>query len=138
MSSHNLSHDGELRYIIQWFNEWSEFQREDFLPILADYLGKENSGTYVNGMVSSLAGATCIDKPMSLFQCRVKLFREWSSKWPAELKERLETKVLEIDPEFGEKLKSELSSSIPNGNGILEENTTEISSPIIPNEAIVA
>lgn len=71
MSGHNLSHDGELRYIIQWFNEWSEFQREDFLPILADYLGKGNSGTYVNGMVSSLAGVSCIDKPMSLFQCRV-------------------------------------------------------------------
>lgn len=74
MSGHNLSNDGELRYIIQWFNEWSEFQREDFLPILADYLGKENSGTYVNGMVSSLAGASCIDKPMSLFQCRVSSY----------------------------------------------------------------
>lgn len=73
MSGHNLSNDGELRYIIQWFNEWSEFQREDFLPILADYLGKENAGTYVNGMVSSLAGASCIDKPMSLFQCRVSV-----------------------------------------------------------------
>lgn len=71
MSGHNLSHDGELRYIIQWFAEWSGFQRDDFLPILADYLGKDNSGTYVNGMVSSLAGASCIDKPMSLFQCRV-------------------------------------------------------------------
>lgn len=70
MSGHNLSHEGELRYIIQWFNEWSEFQRDDFLPILADYLGKEN---YVNGMVSSLAGASCIDKPMSLFQCRVSI-----------------------------------------------------------------
>lgn len=67
----------------------------------------------------------------------MKLFREWSSKWPAELKERLETKVLEIDPEFGEKLKSE-ASSIPNGNGVLEENTTELASPIIQAEAIVA
>lgn len=69
---------------------------------------------------------------------QVKLFREWSSKWPAELKERLETKVLEIDPEFGEKLKSEIISSIPNGNGVLEENTPELSTPIIQTEAIVA
>lgn len=68
----------------------------------------------------------------------MKLFREWSSKWPAELKERLETKVLEIDPEFGEKLKSEIIPSIPNGNGVLDENTPEISTPIIQNEAIVA
>lgn len=68
----------------------------------------------------------------------MKLFREWSSKWPADLKERLETKVLEIDPVFGEKLKSEITSSIPNGNGVLEENTSEISTPVIQNEAIVA
>lgn len=72
-------------------------------------------------------------------QClQVKLFREWSSKWPAELKERLEAKVLEIDPEFGEKLKTEISSGVSNRNGVLEENSSEHASPIIQNEGIVA
>lgn len=71
MSGHNLSVDGELRYIIQWFNEWSDLQREDFLPILVEYLTKDGPAHYMNGIVNSLAAATCEDKPMSLFQCRV-------------------------------------------------------------------
>lgn len=70
-SAANLSMDGEFRYIVQWFNEWSELQREDFLPILVEYLTKDTPGAYVNGIVSGLAGAGCADKPMSLFQCRV-------------------------------------------------------------------
>lgn len=68
MSYANLTPDGELRYIVQWFNEWSELQRDDFLPILAEYLA---NGTYVNGIVHGLAANICADKPMSLFQCRV-------------------------------------------------------------------
>lgn len=74
MSVHILSVEGELRYIIQWFNEWSELQREDFLPILVDYLTKDGPGHYMNGIVNSLAATACTDKPMSLFQCRVRSF----------------------------------------------------------------
>lgn len=69
MAGSNLTLDGEIRYIIQWFNEWSELQREDFLPIFVDYL--KANGTHMNGLVSEMANASCADKPMSLFQCRV-------------------------------------------------------------------
>lgn len=75
MSGNNLTVDGEFRYIIQWFNEWSELQREDFLPILVEYLTKNNPSIYMNGVLSSMANSTCNDKPMSLFQCRVSLFK---------------------------------------------------------------
>lgn len=137
MTSNNLSVERELRYVIQWFNEWSELQRDDFLPILSEYLTNEN-GVYMNGLVSGLAAASCLDKPMSLFQCRVstnfvrqmrvnvkkkitfalkvKLFREWSAKWPMDLKLKLKEKVLEIDPAYFERLNGELVGAI-NGNG---------------------
>lgn len=119
-SAANLSMDGQFRYIVQWFNEWSELQREDFLPILVEYLTKDTPGAYVNGIVSGLAGAGCADKPMSLFQCRVKLFREWSSKWPEDLKIKLKEKVIELDEKLGERLQDELKSLGPtpltNGN----------------------
>lgn len=75
MSGHNLSVDGELRYIIQWFNEWSELQREDFQPFVVDYLTKERGTHYMNGVVNSLAAASFDDKPMSLFQCRVSVLK---------------------------------------------------------------
>lgn len=73
MSGHSLSVDAELRFIIQWFNEWSELQREDFLPILVEYLTKDGPGHYMNGVVNSMTVSTIADKPMSLFQCRVRL-----------------------------------------------------------------
>lgn len=72
-SGHNLTVDREFRYIVQWFTEWSDFQREDFIPVLATYLAKSNpSGlVYVNGIISGMANISGEDKPMSLFQCRV-------------------------------------------------------------------
>ena len=72
MSANNLSVEREFRYIVQWFDEWSDLQRDDFLPILADYLVNGTNGAiYMNGMISGLAATACLDKPMSLFQCRV-------------------------------------------------------------------
>lgn len=80
MSGNNLSVDGELRYIIQWFNEWSELQREDFLPIVVEYLTKDRGAHYVNGVVNSLSAASFDEKPMSLFQCRVSSYLR-SMQW---------------------------------------------------------
>lgn len=82
MSMSNLSIDGEFRYIIQWFNEWSELQRDDFVYVFVEYLARGSSSGasdgQVNGLVNSLANAAVQDKPMSLFQCRVS-----SRKFPA-------------------------------------------------------
>ncbi|KAH8243063.1 hypothetical protein KR032_004140 [Drosophila birchii] len=120
MSMSNLSIDGEFRYIIQWFNEWSELQRDDFVYVLVEYLTRGcttdvggagadgGGGVYVNGLVNSLANAAVQDKPMSLFQCRIKLFREWSPKWPIEFKCKLQEKISEIDAKVGEKIINEL------------------------------
>lgn len=74
MSGNNLSVDGELRYIIQWFMEWSELQRDDFLPIVVEYLTKDSGTHYMNGVVNSLSAVSFDEKPMSLFQCRVSAY----------------------------------------------------------------
>ncbi|XP_039947659.1 uncharacterized protein LOC120766309 [Bactrocera tryoni] len=114
MAMNNLSIDGEFRYIIQWFNEWSELQRDDFVPVMLEYLqqGGPNE-VYMNGIVNSVSQSSIQDKPMSLFQCRIKLFREWNKKWPAELKLKLQEKVTEIDSKVGEKITNEIT---PNAN----------------------
>ncbi|XP_055907273.1 uncharacterized protein C14orf119 [Eupeodes corollae] len=131
MSMNNLTVDGEFRYIIQWFNEWSELQRDDFVPILVDYLTRESSGVYVNGVVSGMANAEVIDKPMSLFQCRIKLFKEWSPKWPEEMKNRLKEKIIEMDSKVAEKIIQELKSAsgievTTNGNTTPESESVEL------------
>lgn len=68
-----LSQDAEFRYIVQWFNEWSELQKDDFIPILVELL-KDEKTVYVNGIVNSIANADCNDKPLNLFQCRVNRY----------------------------------------------------------------
>ncbi|VVD01599.1 unnamed protein product [Leptidea sinapis] len=42
MSNSGLSSGAQLRYMIQWFQEFSELQREDFLPILVASHGEKS------------------------------------------------------------------------------------------------
>ncbi|EDW15514.1 uncharacterized protein LOC6573994 [Drosophila mojavensis] len=132
MNMSNLSVDGEFRYIIQWFNEWSELQRDDFVYVLVEYLTRDTSvsaggdghagSTYVNGVVNALATSGVQEKPMSLFQCRIKLFRQWSPKWPIEFKSKLQEKITELDPKVGEKIINELKTSHSMHNGDVSVN----------------
>lgn len=65
-----LTADAQIRYLIQWFHEWSDLQRQDFLPVMAE---KYANKVYMNGIVNSISNVNCRDKPMSLFECRVTL-----------------------------------------------------------------
>lgn len=78
MASTALSSDVQIRYLLQWFSEWSDLQRSDFLPILAEQLASLSNTVHMNGVVNSLANATCEDKPMNLFQCRVSITRNFN------------------------------------------------------------
>ena len=81
-----LSNEVQLRYIIEWFQEWSEMQRNDFLDVLLEQCGPSD---VVNGLVfkmENLGHTNESDRPPSLFQCRVKLFREWSNNWIQQVK----------------------------------------------------
>ncbi|XP_074042146.1 uncharacterized protein C14orf119 [Leptinotarsa decemlineata] len=121
-----LSSDAQIRYLVQWFQEWSDFQRSDFLPIMAEkYVNK----AYVNGIINSISNVDCRDKPMSLFECRVKLFKEWFMQWSVEQKENFLTQISEIDSVFAEKLNDEIQNGgthqsnheLVNGEEILED-----------------
>lgn len=40
-------------------------------------------------------------KPMTLFQCRMKLFKEWTQKWNGELRTKLIDRINDLDSDFG-------------------------------------
>uniref|UniRef100_A0A1B6KG89 Uncharacterized protein n=1 Tax=Graphocephala atropunctata TaxID=36148 RepID=A0A1B6KG89_9HEMI len=114
----------QLSYLVQWFHEWSEMQRSDFLPILSQKFASKN---YVNGLLPGMEGLSNLEeKPPSLFQCRVKLFREWSDTWSPADKEQFLTHIRSMDPEFVKKYEDEVNtSSKPSSNEIgLEENSS--------------
>ncbi|XP_023941076.1 uncharacterized protein C14orf119 homolog isoform X2 [Bicyclus anynana] len=122
MSNPALTSEAQLRYMLQWFGEFSELQREDFLPILAAaHSGKPDQ------LAASLASMSCDDKPVSLFQCRIKLFNEWFPTWAEEDKERLVSAVSEIDSDFGTKLQDVISNgAVVNGDTEAHQDTEEV------------
>lgn len=71
---------------------------------------------------------------------QVKLFREWSPKWPEEHKLLIKEKLSEIEPAFGEKLKDEILNGFTNGNGVSPESspTDPLAPQLIKIEPIVA
>lgn len=48
----------------------------------------------------------------NLVDSQVKLFKEWTPKWPDQLRSRLVDKLNEIDSEFGLKLNQELEEAL--------------------------
>jgi len=98
----------QVQYVAEWFNEWSEMQRGDFLPVLAQQFVPSG---YVNGLVSGLEGLGCRDdRPPSLFQCRIKLFREWSENWGSTEREQLLNHIKAVDAAFVSRFEEEVHS----------------------------
>ncbi|XP_026315008.1 uncharacterized protein C14orf119 [Hyposmocoma kahamanoa] len=118
MSAPGLTSEAQLRYLLQWFGEFSELQREDFLPILAAARADKP-----DILAASLARLSCQDKPVSLFQCRIKLFNEWYPTWSEEEQDRLAKGVTEMDPDFGTKLMEAIFNG-PQVNG--DTNGTDV------------
>ncbi|XP_070490686.1 uncharacterized protein C14orf119 homolog [Chironomus tepperi] len=104
MNHSHLSPEVEFRYLITWFREFSEYERSDFMEILIQWLLKPNE-IYMNGMTESS------QKP-TIFYCRMKLFKEWSLKWPDQLRSRLIDKLNELDSDFGQKLNENLEARL--------------------------
>lgn len=74
-----------------------------------------------------------------MFFFQVKLFREWSAKWPEDHKIKLKEKICEIDAAFTEKLNREILNGYSNGDDIENESSADQPTAIaIQNEAIVA
>lgn len=143
MSNPGLTSEAQLRYILQWFGEFSELQREDFLPILA---AAHNGKTHQ--LASQLTSLSCEDKPVTLFQCRIKLFNEWFPTWAEEERDRLIKGVSEIDSDFGTKLQDALVNGVKLNGDLDEEHklhfgtevtqTQENTTEAISNEQIEA
>lgn len=118
----------QIRFMVQWFSEWSEMQRNDFLPILAQNCFPS---CYVNGLVSSVDNINLVhDHPISLFQCRVKLFKEWAESWDEEHKEELLNKIKAIDSRFAEKLEQQLVTISTSSKTQSETETTGLQNDV--------
>ncbi|XP_068982426.1 uncharacterized protein C14orf119 homolog [Bombus flavifrons] len=102
-----LTNEAKLRYIIQWFQEWSEMQRNDFLDILIEECGPVGLVQKLVSKMKDLGNDEIYDKP-TLFRCRIKLFREWSSNWSRQEKDNLLLSIKNADAVFAQKYDEKL------------------------------
>lgn len=111
----------QIRYLLQWFREWSEMERGDFLPVLVHGLGANNGA--INGLLPIME-SLCKEngRPLSLFKCRIKLFTEWVQTWSDDDKESFLSGIRSIDVDFAERYEQKASahmvSSPEHCNGI--------------------
>ncbi|RWS29090.1 uncharacterized protein B4U80_01006 [Leptotrombidium deliense] len=96
-----ITRSQELNYLLTWFAEFSEMQKDDFLQILVNKYGATESHdgeTVANGV----CGMQVTERPPSIFKCRMKLFNEWFENWNEEEKKDFLTRVKNVDEQFME------------------------------------
>ncbi|XP_023328669.1 uncharacterized protein LOC111701560 [Eurytemora carolleeae] len=98
----DLSNDQQMNFVLSWFNNWSELQKDDFVCVL----GSTMAPKHVNGVTNSLASLSCSDsqrKKPSLFDCQMYLYHGWVHGWSDDQKTYLILRLREKDGKFGDK-----------------------------------
>lgn len=103
-----LTNEAKLRYVKEWFQEWSEMQKNDFLDILIEECGPTDIVKIWLSKMKNLENRNRVyDKP-TLFRCRIKLFREWSPNWSRQEKDHLLLSIKNADAAFAQKYDEKL------------------------------
>lgn len=97
----DLSSDQQMNYLLSWFVNWSDLQKEDFVPVLAEKMS--NKWATVNGVCDELQSLGVEGRPVSLFQCQVSLFKGWVTAWSDDIKSYLLLRLKDIDGVFSRK-----------------------------------
>jgi hypothetical protein len=98
----NLNADQQMNYFLAWFQQWTELQKQDFVPILAEKMaapGQVNGSLGGEDSFQSLTASNSSRRP-SLFMCQVKLFNDYFYGWSDDQKNYLVLRLKDIDPVF--------------------------------------
>jgi len=98
-----LTNDQQMNYLLAWFNNWSDLQKEDFVPVLAEKMSSKWAA--VNGLTEDMKSMAVNNsgRPVSLFQCQVNLFKDWVMAWSDDQKNYLILRLKDIDQCFSTK-----------------------------------
>jgi len=104
----DLNCDQQMNYFLAWFNGWSDLQKSDFVSVLAAKVNKAGSDEHI--IVPEMNGLSVNKKPLSLFQCQLKLFREWVVTWNEDKQEYLLLRLKDLDSCFYTKYQQHLDN----------------------------
>jgi len=94
-----------MNFILAWFQEWSDLEKDDFVPVLGDTLASKHSLLNGEGDGENHINSHRRKRP-SLFSCQVSLYRTWIHGWSDDQKSYLILRLKEIDQNFGKKYES--------------------------------
>jgi len=97
----DLSNDQQMNFILAWFNQWSELEKDDFVPVLSGTLASHQNGSSDDENLTD-EEQTNKRRP-SLFNCQVSLYKTWIHGWSDDQKSYLILRLKEIDCNFGKK-----------------------------------
>lgn len=108
----DLDGDQKINYFLSWFNQWSDLQKSDFVNVLAERMSSTANGSYhdPSDSMNSMSLGAGDKKPPSLFDCQVKLFREWFLGWSDDQKNYLVIRLRDIDSVFFTKFEDRMGS----------------------------
>lgn len=100
------SAEQNMQCVVHWFTYWSDLQKSDFLK---DLVAKA-----VPWKVSTLLDAmTALDvsrkKPLSIFECQMKLFDQWFEEWTDKERNALMQQLEQIDTDFVSRFNEEVA-----------------------------
>ena len=58
----------QVKFLGEWFDTWSDYQKDDFLPILRNAVLSDN---HVNGISNDMSEIKLTGRRPSLFDCQV-------------------------------------------------------------------
>ena len=106
----DLTGDQRMNYFLSWFQSWSELQKTDFVEVLADKMSDPGAP---EADLNSLSINGDKKKSPSLFDCQLKLFKDWFSGWSDDQKNYLVMRLQAIDPDFYSKYEAFESKEAP-------------------------
>ncbi len=134
----DLNGDQQMNYFLAWFNSWSELQRQDFIPVMADKMTDSGKGAVAKNVNGGLADTfksldfTNSGRPPSLFACQVKLFKDWFGGWSDDQKNYLCVRLRDIDADYFDSYEL----YVKEGPEALKEAKKDYFEPGIPSDLV--
>lgn len=104
------SAEREISIVVNWFKQWSDMQKGDFLKDLVEKAVPDR----MDALFDTMKALNVQDKPPSIFECQMKLFNQWFHGWKDDDVNNFMMQLRMIEPAFVVKFDQEVATARAN------------------------
>lgn len=97
----------EINCTVHWFKTWHVHQKACFMN---DLVAKAVPHK-VDLILENLNSMTMDDKPLSLFECQLRLFSSWFNEWTIDERNFMLERLESVDPAFVEQFRQNVAKT---------------------------